>query len=233
MAEVLPIAMVSNTPRTCLYAGCLADTNTILHRLTAPAPRHAVTVGVAPVEDDGCAANCQRRELTMAEIRADLTPPLPNQRPELVCRTFAAGRAHGVSILSQLQPGQRPSVRHSVPVLPATAPRTPQRQPIPESCRWAVDPQMPVAPAASTGASAQHVEDATAQVEPCRRNDGCSTCWGSTSSSLERAGGGIGQLAGPARFDGRLGVFRFGHCPSLDATPAFLPATHLQSSISF
>ena len=141
-----------------------------------------------------------------------------------------------------------PSVRHSVPVPPATAPRTPQRQPIPESAggRWTRS-RCPWRPAPSTGSQCAarrrcHWRRCVRDPRPAAAETmgvhmlGDQRCQHLPElvGDLERAGGGIGLGGWPSTLrTWRLGVFRFGHCPSLDATPAFLPATPLQSSISF
>ncbi len=52
------------------YAGCLADTNTALHRLTASSASGTVALSAEGVEER-VVAQLERGEVTMAKIRAD------------------------------------------------------------------------------------------------------------------------------------------------------------------
>ena len=52
------------------YAGCLADTNTTLHRLTAASASGTVALSAEGVEQRLC-GQLESGDLTMAEIRAD------------------------------------------------------------------------------------------------------------------------------------------------------------------
>ena len=52
------------------YAGCLADTNTALHRLTASSASGTVALSAEGVEER-VRDQLERGELTMAKIRAD------------------------------------------------------------------------------------------------------------------------------------------------------------------
>ena len=52
------------------YAGCLADTNTTLHRLTVSSASGTVTLSAEGVEER-LRGQLERREVTMAKIRAD------------------------------------------------------------------------------------------------------------------------------------------------------------------
>ena len=52
------------------YAGCMADTNTALHRLNASGAVGTVTLSAEAVEER-LRAQMERGEVTMAEIRAD------------------------------------------------------------------------------------------------------------------------------------------------------------------
>ena len=52
------------------YAGCLTDTNTTLHRLTASSASGTVTLSAAAVEER-LRGQLERGELTMGKIRAD------------------------------------------------------------------------------------------------------------------------------------------------------------------
>ena len=116
-----------------------------------------------------------------------------------------------------------PSVRHSVPVPPATAPRTPQRQPIPESAggRWTRS-RCPWRPAPSTGSQCaarrrchwRQVRSGTRGRPPPKR--WVFTCWGINGASTSQSSSeiwnvpvvGLVLVAGPARF-GRGGLASF------------------------
>ena len=52
------------------YAGCMTDTSTTLHRLTASGAVGAVTLS-AEAAEARLRAQLERREVTMAKIRAD------------------------------------------------------------------------------------------------------------------------------------------------------------------
>ena len=52
------------------YAVCLADTNTTLHRLTVSGASGTVTLSAEGVEER-LRGQLERREVTMAKIRAD------------------------------------------------------------------------------------------------------------------------------------------------------------------
>ena len=108
-----------------------------------------------------------------------------------------------------------PSVRHSVPVPPATAPETPQRQPIPESadgrwnrsrCRWR--------PRLSTGsrcAARSRCQWRRYGREPAvgpRRTDGCSHARGSGAPALPTARRRSGTTGGGIGFGGRPSTLR-------------------------
>ena len=159
---------------------------------------HVMTVGPVTARPTG---------MPWASVnRLRLTPPLPNPpKGDLVAPSCS-----------------------SVPVPPATAPRTPQRQPIPESAggRWTRS-RCPWRP---TGSQCAAVEDAIARVRdpgPPAANDGCSHAGGSTVPAPPRFWNAP-VVIGLGGSTWRLGVFR--HCPSLDATHAFLPGPcNLQS----
>ena len=141
-----------------------------------------------------------------------------------------------------------PSVRHSVPVPPATAPGTLQRQPIPESAggRW-TQSRCPWRPAPST--DRRCAARRRCHWRRCGREPGEAAAkpmgvhmlgdqrfqyFPKLVGDLETAGGGIG-LGGWASTlgTGWFGVFRFRHYPSLDATLTWIPAMRLQVATSF
>ena len=141
-----------------------------------------------------------------------------------------------------------PSVRHSVPVPPATTPETPQRQPIPESAdgRWNRSRSGGVQ-GFPLAAGARHVADASgagtvgnprsAPAEPMgvhTRGDQGHQHFPQLVGDLERTGGGIGFGGRPSTLrTWRLGVFRFGHYPSLAATLTSRPPMGRHVSASY
>ena len=139
-----------------------------------------------------------------------------------------------------------PSIRHNASVPPATVPGTPQRRPIPESAagRWTRN-ICPLRPRLSTGS--RYVADAVGA--GAVRNPGTTAAktmgvhpFGDQGlqhvpqlvGDLESAGGGIGFGGWPSTLrTRRLGVFRFGHCPSLVVTSTGLTTMDLHVSISY
>ena len=141
-----------------------------------------------------------------------------------------------------------PSVRHSVPVPPATVPGTPQRRPILESAggRWTRS-RCPWRPRLSTGSRCAARrrfhwrrygrEPAAGPAEPMgvhTLGDQGRQHFPQLVGDLERAGGGIG-FGGRASTlrTRRLRVFRFGHYPSLDATLTSHPPMGRHVSASY
>ncbi len=228
-------ALVKAHPQGMGWAGCWPLHWQAVHR--GPHRFHVVAVGSLHRQSHRN-ARCFGQQAT---LDASLSP----------VRGVGAGFSpHPGAIWSWRRPcspnsSPAPSVRRSVPVPPATAPRTPQRPPIPGSAggRWNRN-RCPWHPTLSTDppeAGAQHVEYPIGAGAVGNPGPGTAKPMGVHplgdqglqhlpelvgDSESARCGVGLGGRASTLGTRG-LGVFLFRHCPSLDATLAWVPETAL------